>query len=408
MAKAFSAKQYFKKIYAPDLIVELYKRHNIVALFEITEQTPRKNAVGIFTDFYSSLSPEEKILVDEDLALVASVSTQYAPSLCINLLKKKGIPHEVTQIECTSDHDKTMYYYLFHKDIFDEMFFFHDFYTSKGYMRYEAKKVDLEAASFATTELTKEFTRIVNKDENQTECSVNHNVLENILYVTAQFSSGKEIVTEQDKETLTMRPVTKKKEEKIHIAYLPEDEEVLIKYTGGNYEKLIFLDTFLRIVCKSGYEAKEESYSLTSFSRDDFDIAKTNKGVPLMTWKVKGVSISFGQDKAKKKIKFTIPSSMHESGMTPLLTTLRDIGIEKAYKEASIDSVILGMTFVNKDKPEKSIPLNVTVSRSKSSLCSLFTYDRYARSLLKEAGIDNGFVEAVKKEKDNMEKKWEM
>jgi hypothetical protein len=211
MAKAFSAKQYFKKIYAPDLIVELYKRHNIVALFEITEQTPRKNAVGIFTDFYSSLSPEEKILVDEDLALVASVSTQYAPSLCINLLKKKGIPHEVTQIECTSDHDKTMYYYLFHKDIFDEMFFFHDFYTSKGYMRYEAKKVDLEAASFATTELTKEFTRIVNKDENQTECSVNHNVLENILYVTAQFSSGKEIVTEQDKETLTMRPVTKRK-----------------------------------------------------------------------------------------------------------------------------------------------------------------------------------------------------
>ena len=32
-------KNYFKKIHAPDLVVELYKRHGIVAIFEITEQT---------------------------------------------------------------------------------------------------------------------------------------------------------------------------------------------------------------------------------------------------------------------------------------------------------------------------------------------------------------------------------
>ena len=66
MAQAFSTKNYFKKIYSHELLTEFYKRHNIVAIFEITEQTARKNVLSILNDFYTSLSPAEKIEIEKE------------------------------------------------------------------------------------------------------------------------------------------------------------------------------------------------------------------------------------------------------------------------------------------------------------------------------------------------------
>lgn len=406
---AFSTKNYFKKIYSPDVLVEFYKRHDIVALFEVTESTPRKNVVGIFTDFYNSLPIENKIEIEEEFALIASVSSKYTPFILSPILRDRNVP-AVTQLECESDHDKVLYHYMFNREVFDDMLFFHDFYASRGYMLYEAGTVDITAADLAMTELKKEFTRIANKDDNTTECDMEHKVLDGLLYLTATFDGAPILEVKKDAKTGELdKSATRRKKEVVKIVYLPSDKEVLISFTGGKYEKLIFLDTFLRIVCKSGYDGKIESFDLTSFSNQEFDFSKTNNGVPILTWKVKAVTLAFGgNEKQKKKMKLMIPSTPQEHGMAPLRTTLDEIGILSDIKEYKVENVSLSFSFTHKEKADKSVQVACSLSRTKSSLCPLFPYDRLARTLLKQAHIEQGFVEAAKKEKEDVTKKWEV
>lgn len=396
MAKSFSAKQYFQKIYSPDLLTEFYKSHEIVALFEVTENTPRKNAVAAFFEFHQSLSPEEKITTEEDLIRVAAVSSKNSMYILSMILKERAVP-EVTTIECTSDHDYVLYHFLFNKEVFEDLEFFHKFYINKSYMLYEAGKVSLKDADFATTELTREYNRISQKEDSEVMCSLTSKILGDVLYVYGTITQS---ITEEGIEPKVL--------ETIKLAYLPEDEEVLISYTGKKYEKLIYLDTFLRIVCKSGYEAKELAYTLSPLQNDDFDFAKHKNGVPLMTWKIKGVTLSFGSEKARKKMKLTLPSGVHEYALSPLKNTLEELGLVTKWKEYALDSVTLAFSFVHMQKGDKSVQAPCTVSLTRASLCPLFPYDRYARSLLKSSGVEKGFIEAVKKEIDAVNKKWEM
>jgi hypothetical protein len=409
MAQAFSIKNYFKKIYSPDVLVEFYKQHDIVALFEITDSTPRKNAVSAFVEFYNALPPEHKIDIEKEFALIASISTKYSAPIFSSILKEKKLP-EITQIECESDHDKVLYHYMFNREVFDDALFFHDFYSSRGYMLYEAGEVTLTETDLALTELKREFTRIANKDDNATECDFEHKTLDKMVYFAMTYD-GKPIISAKksvpdDGEVTTK---TTRKQETVKIVYLPTDKEILISFTGGKYEKLIFLDTFLRIVCKSGYEGKVELFDLSSFSQHDFDFTKTNKGLPLLTWKLKATTLSFGgTEKSKKKMKLMIPSTPQEHGLAPLFSTLEEIGIVSDIKSYGVENVSLTFSFINSQKPDKSIPVACSLSKGKSSLCPLFPYDRIARTLLKQAGIEQGFVEPEKKAVEDVSEKWEV
>ena len=409
MAKAFSTKNYFKKIYSRDLLVEFYKRHGITCLFEITEQTSRKNVVSILSDFYVSLSPEQKIAVEKELALIDSVSSKHTPSLIASILTEKKAVASETQIECISDHDKVLYRYMFDRDIFDNVLFFHDFYTTRGYMLYEAKKVDITPATLSMTELQREFTRIIQKDDAGRECEFTYQTLDGLLYLMVTFDGASLLEAKRDVVTGELdRTRTVKKQEVLKIVYLIDDAEVLITYTGTKYEKLIFLDTYLRIICKGGYDAKVESFSLTAFHDQHFDFRTTNKGVPLLTWKIKAITLSFGGDAStKKRMRLTLPSTVQENGLAPLTSTLEEIGILQKLKEYTVENVALSFSFTNAQKPDKSILVPCTLSRTKSSLCPLFPYDRLARTLLKQAHIELGFIEQSKKEEE-VTKKWDL
>lgn len=408
MAQAFSTKNYFKKIYAPDLLVELYKRHDIIAIFEITEQSARKNVLTIFNDFYDSLPPEQKIDIQRELAVLQSISTTHATDLLKSLVEEKTPGKHETTIECFSDHDRVLYHYLFNKELFDEVLFLHTFYVKPNYMLYEAKEVDLIEANLKITELSKEFTRLANKEDRVTECNVESRALNNILYINATFEGAPELTAKKDAVTGDIdKTKTTKKIEEVRIAYLPHDKEVLISYTGSKYEKLLFLDTFLRIICGSGYEEKIEEFDLSSLKDESFDFSKTNRGTPLLTWKIKAVTFSFGSEKQKNKIRISLPSSPQEYGLHPLFTCLEELQMKGQFKHYTIENVALSFSFTDKNKADKSVNVPVTVSLVKSSLCPLFFYHRYARILLKQAYIDKGFIEAVKKEKEDVTKKWQ-
>lgn len=409
MAKAFSVKNYFKKIHTPELLADLYEKHSIVAILGITDTTSRKNAVDIMMDFYKSLSPSQKIDIEKELAVINILSTKYSVALFISLLKQKGLPHDVTEVECKTDQDKVLYYYLRNKDVFDEVMFFHDFYISRGYMLYEANEVDLKTAEFAVTELAKEFKRIANKDDRATECDVTAKTLDGLLYIHATFEGATELSPSRDKITGEMdRTRTVRKQEEIKIVYLPEDKEVLISYTGSKYEKLIFLDTFLRVVCSCGFEDKVELFDLTAFKKQDFDFSKTNKGTPLLTWKIKAITLSFGDgEKTKKKMRLSLPSTVQENGLNPLFSTLDELKLTTQFQGYTIENVALSFYFSDKQKSDKSVIVSCSLSLNKSSLCPLFPYDKYARTLLKQAGIAGGFVENAKKKEEDVTKKWQ-
>jgi hypothetical protein len=150
-----------------------------------------------------------------------------------------------------------------------------------------------------------------------------------------------------------------------------------------------------------------ESFNLSVFKKQDFDFKTTNNGTPLLTWKIKAITLSFGSEKTKKKMRLSLPSTAQEHGLNPLFSTLEELELTTKIQSYNIDNVTLSFSFIDKVKADKSANVSCSLSLTKSSLCPLFPYDRYARTLLKQAGVDGGFVENVKKETENVAKKWE-
>lgn len=406
---SFSPKKYFKKIYTPTLLTKYYETHRVEALFPITEGTPRKTVIDMMIESYTNLPPEKKIDITRELALLDTVSTKHATSLIGLVLKEHKVKHR-EEIESTSDADKVLSFSLYHKDLFDEILFLHDFYKTKGYMLYEAKEVDIQAALYNTTELTKEFTRIVNTDERATDCDVTAKVLDGLLYVHAVFDGSPEITPTRNNETGQIdHTQTKRKLEQIRIVYLPKDKEVLISYSGSKQEKIIFLDTFLRVICSDGYMEKIESFDLSKIKEKNFDFANNKKGVALLTWKIKAITLSFGSgEKFRKKLRITLPSTAHENGLAPLYSTLEELKLTDSFQSFEVENATFLFSFSDKEVPDANVNVPCSVSLLKSSLCPLFTYDRLARSLLKQSGIDEGFIEQAIKEKESVTKKWEV
>lgn len=407
---SFSPKKYFKKIYSPSLLTKYYQSHGVEVLFPILEGTPRKNVLTMMTDAFSNLSPEKKIDIAKELAVIDQVSSKYTVALFPHILSENKVKNK-EEHEVVSEADKVLSFYLYYPDLFDEVLFYNEFYKTKGYMMYEAPEIDVKKAQFNTTEFQKELTRIVNTDERATEVDVTAKVLDGLLYVYAMFEGSPEVEVAKDNETgQVSRKKTTRKLQYVRFVYLPREKEALISYSGSRYEKTIFLDTFLRIVCESnGYEDKEESFDLSRFQDDNFDFANVKKDVPLMTWKIKGVTLSFGgSEKFRKKMKISIPSAAHEHGLSPLLTTLQDLKLKESFKTFKIENATLAFVFTDKASPDRGITVPCAVSLTKSSLCSLYPNDRYAKSILKYATIDLGFVEKAVKEKQEMEKKWEV
>lgn len=389
MAK-FSTKNYFKKIQTPALLTELYKRLDVVALFEITEQTTRKNVIAILTDFYNSLEIEKKLELEEKFEEGNKLATPHGEYIIPLLLKGKGLS-TVTTVECKTREDLSLYYYLFHTELYEEALFLHSFFVKPSYLLYEAKEVELKDAVFAITELTKEYKRILDKDDLGAEYATDHKLFNGQLYFKMSLSGvGKN-----------------KREDEVRVVYMPENKEIIISYTGSKYEKLLLLDTFLRVVCKDGYLERVESYDLTSFKKESFDFTGFNKGLPFTSWKIKGATLSLGTKEAKKKIKIALPSKQEGRGLSPLFTLYKEIGIGEVLPTTDLESVSFSMYFINQKNKEKTIHVPVTLSGGKVSLCPIYPYHAFARTLLKEANIYQGFVEVAKKEKDDVTKKWE-
>lgn len=389
MAK-FSTKNYFKKLQAHALLSELYKRHDVVAIFEITEQTARKNVIAIFNDFYNSLDIEKKLEIEEVMEEANGLATVHGEYIIPLLLTKKKLS-TVTNVECKSKEDLSLYYYLFHKDVFDEALFLHSFFIKPSYMLYEAKMVPLEDATFALTELTKEFKRVLDKEDLGAEYVSDHAELNGQLFYK-----------------MTIEGVGKnRREDEVRVVYLPNDKELVISYSGSKYEKLLLLDTFLRVVCKDGYLERVESYDTSVFKNESFDFSSFAAGTPFTSWKVKGVTLSLGTKEAKKKIKLTIPSKQEARGLIPLHTFYKELGIEETVRLSNLDSITMSLYFIDQKKKEKSVHVPVTLSSNKASLCPIYPYHAFARRILSQAKIYQGFVEVAKKEKEDMAKKWE-
>jgi hypothetical protein len=258
-------------------------------------------------------------------------------------------------------------------------------------MLYEAKAVELKDASFTITELSKEYKRILDKEDLGAEYVNDHKLFNNHLYYKMNMTGvGKN-----------------KREDEVRVVYMPSEKEIIISYTGSKYEKLLLLDTFLRIVCKDGYLERVESYELNSFKKETFDFSAFSKGLPFTSWKIKGVTLSLGTKEAKKKIKVALPSKQESRGLSPLFTFYKELGIDAIIPTTDLDSISFSMYFIDQKKKEKTVHVPVTLSKTKVSLCPIYPYHAFARAILKEANMYQGFVEATKKEKENVTKKWE-
>lgn len=398
----FSLKKYASKIYAYELYNELFKTYKVSAFFEISDSVPRKAAIDIVLDTFKGLDIGKRIDIEKELAYIFTFSTVHAATLYKKLIEKElGVPFE-PEIECASDADLVLYCYLRHRNLLEKVLFLHDFYMSKSYTSYEVTKSEDMAEneksgegeiSFENrfSELTKDFERLANKDDNATECKMVYEEVDNILYLSVLFEGRYESAPKINKESGELdRTHSIRKVERIFICWVKGEERVLIRGTVGRNALINFLDSFLRIICDAVYEGKTESFDLDPFKNLSFDFTSFNKGTPLLRWKIKGIALSFAN--GKKKLRLALPSEVHASALAPLGETLNDLGMISKYDSFAIDSVTLIFTFSDKAHEGKSISVSTTLSPKKNGLCPLFTEHNYVRRLFTLSGVDRGFV----------------
>jgi hypothetical protein len=292
------------------------------------------------------------------------------------------------EVECSTDEDIMLYLFLRHDEIMEKLAFLSPFYASKGYLSYESKAVGKAVAETKLTELSREFTRIANKEDNATEQSLEHLFLDGILYVSSLFHEGYDIGQSLNEEGTDRKRITRRVQT-VRIAYLPGEEVVLVAGNVSKHQKLVFLDTFLRVVTGGGYEGKSESYDLSPLKNLAHDFIPYNKGTPFIRASVRSVTLSYAE--GKKKLRIALPSGRQYSGMQSLEETLGELGLTQKFGTFTIANVAFAFLFQNKDKQDKSVNVSCSLSPTKASLCPLFEYERYTKTILKNAGIYEGF-----------------
>ncbi len=396
MSQSFSTKKYFSKISAHKLIEKLATDHGVQLFFEINEQTPRKLAISLMEDSVKSLDPEKRLEIIKELSYISSITSSHTASLGKKLFKEEtGIPFE-PEIECKNDNDVVLYLYLYHEDIAKKLAFFYPFYSSKSYISYEAKeikKIDIESR---LTELSREFTRLANKDDNATEQEMEYLFLDDILYLESKFQGSYDIQSKLNNETgeIDNKHVVRKIES-VRIAYIPNEEVVLIAGNVSKQQKMIFMDTFLRVICNSGYEEKVENYNMTTLKNLSFSFTQYTKDFPFIKASIKSVTFSYAN--GKKKLRIALPTSVEYSDMQSLKETLEELGFVDKFNSFDIVNMTFGFMFQNKEKQDKSVNVSCSISPNRATLCPLFEYERYTKAILKNAGVYEGWK--VKDEK---------
>ncbi len=390
MAKSFSTKKYFSKLFAHSLVSELAANHGAQLFFEINDQTPRKLAIQLMEDSIKSLDTGKRLEVLKDLSYIASITSTHTALLGKKLFKVETGKEFEPEVECKSDADVLLYIFLRHEAITDKLAFLFPFYASKSYISYEAKKVTQVEIESKLTELSREFTRIANKDDNATEQEMGNIVLDNILYVESKFQGSYDVSEKLDSKTgeIDKKHVVRKIET-VRIAYLPNEEVVLVAGNTSKEQKMIFLDTFLRIVTNGGFEDKIEGFNMEQLKNLSLDFVQYNKGTPFIKASIKSVTLSYNE--GKKKLRLALPTSNEHSGMQLLSETLSELGLEERFQSFDIVNMTFGFMFQNKDKQDKAVNVSVSISPNRATLCPLFEYERYTKSILKNAGIYEGW-----------------
>jgi hypothetical protein len=388
MAQSSSLKKYLPKIHAYPLVAELATTHKAQLLFDISEDTPRKTAIALMEEGIKSLDTEARIGVLKDLSFISSVTTKESARLGRKLFKEMLGKEFEPEVECSTDEDIMLYLFLRHDEIMEKLAFLSPFYASKGYLSYESKAVGKAVAETKLTELSREFTRIANKEDNATEQSLEHLFLDGILYVSSLFHEGYDIGQSLNEEGTDRKRITRRVQT-VRIAYLPGEEVVLVAGNVSKHQKLVFLDTFLRVVTGGGYEGKSESYDLSPLKNLAHDFIPYNKGTPFIRASVRSVTLSYAE--GKKKLRIALPSGRQYSGMQSLEETLGELGLTQKFGTFTIANVAFAFLFQNKDKQDKSVNVSCSLSPTKASLCPLFEYERYTKTILKNAGIYEGF-----------------
>ncbi|MEN9338153.1 MAG: hypothetical protein RIQ41_467 [Candidatus Parcubacteria bacterium] len=388
MAQSFSTKKYFSKIVAHTLVSELVAQHDAQVFFDINDQTPRKLAIQLMEDSIKSLDTEKRLDVLKDLSFVASITSSHTASLGKKLFKQETGKDFEPEVECVSDADTVLYLFVRHPEITDKLAFLHPFYASKSYISYEAKTVEQDEVQTKLTELGREFTRLANKDDNATEQHMEHIFLDSILYISSTFHEGYNVESTLNEEGTDRKHIARKVQT-VRIAYIPQEQIVLVAGDISKPQKMLFLDTFLRVVTGGGYEEKIETYDLTPLKNLAFDFVTYNKGTPFIKAGITSVTLSYAQ--GKKKLRIALPSSREHANLQLLQETLRELGLDERFASFDIAQIAFKCMFQNKEKQDKAVNVSCSISPNKATLCPLFEYERYTKSILKHAQIYQGF-----------------
>jgi len=393
MAKGFVPSAYFKKINTTTLLSEFYQAHSILGFDAIPESTPKKDAVRQMAEFYQNIDPSQRIDLEPVLIKIAKLSTKTGARICTLLATEKGIAMDLSEFVTATAGDKVLYYATNHAELLDETLFLTEFYENKGYYTYPSPHREIIELESKLSSLTNEFETVLRKETRGRFSFIETKVFDNRFHLLLSFEDYPKITPSVNfKEGILDRTTTMRPVKDVYFIYHPDRNEIDIKYAGSKKERDLCLETFLRINFESQLDTKQHLYDIQMFKDKTFTLTTNGAKGDLLSWRLQSLNLLFTE--SKQTLRLIAPKGRAMSdGVDDMWEIIENLHLTDRMGGIELKSVGLMLRFADQTTEKGVLNVNANITSTSCSLGNLSSQERLAKQILKDSGIDLGFVE---------------
>lgn len=389
----FVPKAFFNHIKRIDLLEKFFISHSTQVFPSINKKNARKEVIELLMNFYTSIPETEKSDIEKALVTINRLSTQQGASLLNDLIEARGIAISLEEYIDEGFHDRSLYCYTENPEIFKEAVALSEFRDTTGWKRYPVPKRSFNEIENKQDGLKVAFEAIFRKENRSKFCFVDMRSFQDALYTTITFQDYPQVCSQIKDGAVDhlsiFRPLSG-----IYFLYLPNENELHIKYKGDWKEQDEYLRTFLRIVFDEEMEEMKQNYNLKLLINKDFELNTDEFSDEVESWLLQSLYLRYPT--TKKRIVLSMPSRDRlDTGTRGIWNMIENLGLSTQIQRGDIviDKACFSLRFRNAESKQgiKSVSFYINW-KDKCNLGRIDEFEKKACKILQKSGIDAGFT----------------
>lgn len=361
-----------------------------------TEKKSRKKTseevLYAITEILSSQSEEIQQEIERDFAEINKLSDDKGIDNLINEAKDQGVSPSLATLD-QSGHDLSFWFFINHKEVFDEASAVQEFLTS-GWKRVPVPSKNIDIVSDRKDVLEEKLKKYYqNKDKGLGQySSIEIYPKKDRVYVVVRISArGVNDVVPDEANAGKLKKSTRRDSINIYFLYLQGDTtdggELEIKTKGGFAIQKELLGIFSQAVLDHTLDDTKQKYDLDVLKNKSFSLVYDAED-EVEGWWLKGLDLRTPDGQTKMNITIKDESRV---GSETMWQKLNDLQLDGKMSALRLNKVDLKIKFKSTKKHPRGTKTFYITWKDTSSLNDIDDLDIKAGKVLKKSKIDCGF-----------------